>query len=64
MMVRNYLTHLLRDWLIACGSLLVIAACFLALSSPGMIKPSVLWQIILAASAGTFYNTLCPTRMS
>ncbi|MGG6313942.1 hypothetical protein [Paenibacillus macerans] len=56
MKISRYLTYLVKDWLVAGGCLTVIAAVYLSLTSSKNLPASLLWQIIIAASAFTFYK--------
>lgn len=52
----QYLKHFLKDTFKASGCLMIITAIFLELNSIETIKTSLLWQIIVIASAYTFFK--------
>ncbi|WP_410511941.1 hypothetical protein PaeBR_18090 [Paenibacillus sp. BR2-3] len=56
MKISKYLLCILKDFLIACGGLMIIVAMYLSLYSPETMNASLLWQIALLASAFTFYK--------
>lgn len=53
---RKYVSLFVKDLLMACGGLMVVAAIVLALSSTEMIRGSLLVQLFLAASAFTCFR--------
>jgi hypothetical protein len=56
MKVSSYISRIAKDFLIACGCLSILSALVLTLSSAETMNPSLLWQIILAASAFTSFK--------
>ncbi|WP_178021765.1 hypothetical protein [uncultured Paenibacillus sp.] len=56
MKISKYLSYFIKDWFMASGGLTVITAIYLSLSSTERISASWLWQIMIAASAFTFYK--------
>lgn len=52
----QYLKYFLKDTFKASGCLMIITAIFLELNSIETIKTSLLWQIIVIASAYTFFK--------
>jgi Co/Zn/Cd efflux system component len=57
MNVRKYLVCFFKDFFLACGCLLAVVTLFLGISSVKTIDTSSLWQIIIIASAYTFFKT-------
>lgn len=53
---RKYVSLFVKDLLMACGGLMVVAAIVLTLSSTEMIRGSLLVQLLLAASAFTCFR--------
>ncbi|WP_379153953.1 hypothetical protein [Paenibacillus sp. sgz5001063] len=47
----KFVSYMVKDWLAACGCVTILVAIVMALSSTGSVKASILWQIILLASA-------------
>ncbi|KGE16369.1 DUF3021 family protein [Paenibacillus wynnii] len=63
MKLSKYLMYMLKDFIVACGSLMILALLILTLNSNDTINTSLLWQIVLGASAYTFYkNALVNTH--
>lgn len=56
MRLSQYLKHFLKDTFKASGCLMIITVIFLELNSIETIKTSLLWQIIVIASAYTFFK--------
>lgn len=56
MKLSEYLKYLMKDFFIACGFLMIIVVIFLGIYSTETIKASLLWQVILVASAYTFFK--------
>lgn len=56
MKITKYLSYLLKDFLSACGCLMLITAAYLGLNTIDTIKSSFFWQIILIASAYTLFK--------
>jgi len=56
MTVSRFLTLMLKDFLIACGGLMLLTAVFLTIYSPDTIHTSLLWQIAMFGAATTFYK--------
>ncbi|GMA97717.1 hypothetical protein [Pelosinus sp. IPA-1] len=56
MKLSQYLKHFLKDTSKASGCLMIIVAIFLGLNSIETIKASLLWQIIVIASAYTLFK--------
>jgi hypothetical protein len=56
MKLGKYLQCLLKDFFVAYGVLMIIVAIFLGIYSTEIIKASLFWQIMLAASAYTFFK--------
>ena len=56
MRLSQYLKHFLKDTFTASGCLMMIAAIFSGLNSIETIKTSLLWQIIVIASAYTLFK--------
>ena len=56
MKINKYLGCFFKDLLTACGALMIIVSLFLMTHSTEIIKTSLLWQIILIASAYTFFK--------
>lgn len=52
----NYIKHMLKDFFIAYGCLMIVVAMFLNIYSTQTIKSSLLWQIMLMALAYTFFK--------
>lgn len=57
MNISKYLACFLKDFFLACGCLLVIVTLFLGISAIKTIDTSLLWQMIIIASAYTFFKT-------
>lgn len=53
---RKYVSLFVKDLLVACGGLMVLAAVVLALNSTEMIRGSLLVQLFLGASAFTCFR--------
>ncbi|MBB6218326.1 FlaA1/EpsC-like NDP-sugar epimerase [Anaerosolibacter carboniphilus] len=62
MKMRKYLEHFLKDFFVACGCLMIIVTIFMEMYSVETMKASLLWQIILGASAYTFYKYAFATK--
>ncbi|MDQ0196635.1 hypothetical protein [Paenibacillus wynnii] len=63
MKVKKYLMYLLKDFIVSSGCLMIITLIILTLTSIDTIKTSLLWQIVLIASAYTFFkNSLVNTH--
>jgi undecaprenyl pyrophosphate phosphatase UppP len=56
MRLSQYLKHFLQDSLKACGCLMIVASIFFGINSIETIKTSLLWQIIIIASAYTLFK--------
>ncbi|WP_068786433.1 hypothetical protein [Paenibacillus phocaensis] len=56
MKIGRYLSHLIKDWMIASGGLTVMTAIYLSVSTTERISATWLWQIVIAAAAFTFYK--------
>jgi hypothetical protein len=53
MKIREYVTHLAKDFVSVYGCLMVIVSIYLGIYSTETIKSSLIWQVLLAASAYT-----------
>jgi len=63
MEIKKYLMSLLKDFIVASGYLMILVLIILTLTSTDTIKTSLLCQIILMASAYTFFkNALINTH--
>jgi hypothetical protein len=56
MKISKYLGYILKDFLVAYGCLIIVVAIFVAIYSTETINSSLLGQIILIASAYTFFK--------
>ncbi|WP_379133857.1 hypothetical protein [Paenibacillus sp. sgz500958] len=56
MSISRFLTLMLKEFLIACGGLMILVALYQAMNSPDHIRTSVLWQIAMFGAAATFYK--------
>jgi undecaprenyl pyrophosphate phosphatase UppP len=56
MRLSQYLKHVLNDIFKACGCLMIVTSIFSGINSIEAIKISMLWQIIIIASAYTFFK--------
>lgn len=56
MEVSQYLKKILTELFKACGCLMIVISIFLGINSIETIKSSLLWQIIIIASAYTFFK--------
>jgi hypothetical protein len=54
MKISKYLSYMLKDFFGAFGCLMIIIVIYLGIYSTESIKISLLWQIIIVASAYTF----------
>lgn len=54
MEINKYLKCLVKDFITACGFLMIVVLAVLTTYSIDIIKVSLLWQIVLVASAFTF----------
>ena len=63
MKLSKYLMFVLKDFIVACGSLMILVLLILTLNSIDTINTSLLWQIVLGASVYTFFkNALVNTH--
>lgn len=56
MMLSQYLKHFLKEMCNACGCLMFAASIFFGVNNIDTIKTSLLWQIIIIASAYTLFK--------
>jgi len=56
MRLSQYVKHLFKDIFKACGCLMIVASIFMGINSIETMKTSLLWQIIIIASAYTFFK--------
>jgi L-asparagine transporter-like permease len=56
MNLSQYLKQFLKEFFTACGCLMIVASIFLWINSIETIKTTLLWQIIIIASAFTFFK--------
>ncbi|MCE3200151.1 hypothetical protein JI735_20880 [Paenibacillus sonchi] len=52
----KFVSHIVKDWFAVCGCVTILVAIVQFLSSTGSVKASILWQIIVAASAFTCFK--------